>query len=61
MNKELKQAIINFMFENNTEFQLINKTTEKFRQYIYDASGNYCFGGKAVHSFIQIADKLVNL
>lgn len=59
MRKELKLDIINFMFENDKEFQLINTTNEKFRQYIYDNSGNYCIGGEEVHEFILSVDKLL--
>lgn len=59
MRKELKLAIINFMFENDKEFQLVNATNEKFRQYIYDNFGNYCIGGEEVHEFILSVDKLL--
>lgn len=59
MRKELKLDIINFMFENDKEFQLVNATNEKFRQYIYDNSGNYCIGGEEVHEFILSVDKLL--
>ena len=36
MNKKLKQAIVNFIIENEKEFQLTNRTAEEFRPYIYD-------------------------
>jgi len=61
MNKELKKAIVNFMFENENEYQLHNATTEKFRQYIYTPEGEYCFGGKEVGEFIEMTNKLINL
>ena len=31
MNIELKQAIINFIFENTNDFQVTNATTQEFR------------------------------
>ena len=61
MIKDLKQAIIAYMFENDKEFQLVNKTTEKFRQYIYTPEGNYCFGGEEVRNFINAVDDLIQL
>jgi hypothetical protein len=59
MNKELKKAIVNYMFDNSTEFQLLNATTEKFRAYIYDADGEYLIGGQTVGNFISEAAKLI--
>ena len=52
MNKELKKAIVLWIFENDKEFQLHNATVEKFRPYIYDASGNFLIGGEVVSEFI---------
>jgi len=61
MKKELKQAIVNHIFENSTDFQLVNNTTDKFRAYIYDSTGNYLIGGEDVYKFIQAAiDLLTN-
>lgn len=59
MKKELKKAIVNFIFENDTNFQLNNATTEKFRPYIYDADGEYLIGGEEVSIFIKEAVKLL--
>jgi len=59
MNTELKKAIVNFIFENENEFQLHNATSEKFRPYIYDASGNYLIGGEEVSEFITNFLKLM--
>lgn len=59
MNKELKKAIVNYMFDNATEFQLINATKERFRQYIYTEQGEYCYGGEQVAAFILDVEKLV--
>ena len=52
MNPLLKKAIVNFVMENDKEFQLNNAITEKFRPYIYDPSGNYLIGGEDVSEFI---------
>ena len=60
MNKELKKAIVNYMFDNATEFQLINATQERFRQYIYTEKGDYCYGGQLVVDFVSDVNKLVN-
>lgn len=59
MKKELKQAIINFIFDNERDFQLNNATTNKFRNYIYDTAGEYIIGGKDVSDFIDKAIKLI--
>lgn len=59
MNTELKKAIIAFMFDNTNEFQLLNATTNEFRQYIYTPDGNYCIGGERVSEFIRVAEKIV--
>ena len=36
INTELKQAIINYIFENYNLFNRLNCTTKKFKNYIYD-------------------------
>ena len=59
MRKELKKAIIDYIFENEREFQLTNATVEKFRPYIYDADGSYLIGGEEVSRFIDEAIKLI--
>jgi hypothetical protein len=59
MKKELKQAIVNFIFEHDKEFQINNATTQKFRPYIYDADGEYLIGGKEVSEFITEVIKLI--
>lgn len=61
MRKELKQAICNFIFDNENNWQLHIATLEKFRQYIYDADGEYLIGGKEVADFIEHAIKLLSL
>lgn len=59
MRKELKKAIIDYIFENEKEFQLTNSVTTKFRAYIYDDDGNCLIGGEEVYDFIIEAIKLI--
>ncbi len=59
MRKELKKAIIDFMFENSNEFQLINATIKQFSQYIYTEKGEFCIGGEEVSNFIAACYDLV--
>ena len=59
MNTELKKAIIIWMFDNANEFQLLNATTNEFRQYIFNQSGEFLIGGEAVSDFIRFAEKIV--
>ena len=59
MHLELKKAIIDYMFEHNKDFQLVNKTTEKFRQHIYTNDGNFCIGGAEVSAFILNVDMYI--
>lgn len=59
MKTELKKVIIDFIFENEKEFQITNTTIEKFRPYIYDSDGHYLIGGGDVSIFIQEAIKLL--
>lgn len=59
MKTELKKAIVNFILDNEKEFQLHNTTTQKFRAYIYDSEGSYLIGGKEVGEFIRDAIKLL--
>lgn len=53
MKKELKQAIVNFIFDNEKEFQLYTATQKKFRDYIFDSAGEYLIGGNEVSTFIN--------
>lgn len=59
MRTELKKAIIDFIFENEKQFQINNAVTQKFRAYIYDADGNFLIGGEDVSEFIYKAIKLI--
>jgi hypothetical protein len=53
MNLELKKAIVNYIFDNSNEFQIINSVKNKFRLYIYDDKGEYLIGGKHIAEFIE--------
>lgn len=59
MKKELKQAIVNFIFDNERDFQLTKNTTDKFRAYIYTSDGDYLIGGEDVSNFIKNAVNLL--
>ena len=59
MKPQLKKAIIDFIFENEKQFQINNAVTQKFRAYIYDADGNFLIGGEDVSEFIYKAIKLI--
>ena len=59
MKKELKKAIIAYIFDNLTDFQLTNNVTDKFRVYIYDTEGEYLIGGEDVINFIKDAIELL--
>jgi hypothetical protein len=59
MHTKLKQAVIQFIFDNLNEFQLVNATVAHFRPYIYDSKGEYLIGGKEVAGFIVNAARLI--
>lgn len=59
MNKKLKQAIVNYIIDNEKDFQLTNNTTDHFRHYIYTPQGDYLIGGEEVIEFIRDAIKLL--
>lgn len=59
MKTELKKAIVNFIFENEKNFQLHNATVSEFRPYIYDTEGHYLIGGEEVANFIRESIKLL--
>lgn len=61
MNLNLKKEIVDFMLNNTKEFQLLNKTKENFRPYIYNSNGEYLIGGAEVVEFINEFEKLVQL
>ena len=54
MQKELKDQIIKVVRDNINEFQLVNFTMNKFRDYIFTSDGNeYLIGGEEVSKFIS--------
>lgn len=55
MQYSLKKAIIDYIFENINDFQLVNNTKNKFRDYIFDSKGEYLMGGEQVENFIKKA------
>lgn len=59
MNKELKKVIVNWLLDNENEWQRVNKCHEEFRSYIYDDEGNYLIGGEIVSNFISEIDKVI--
>ena len=59
MHKELKKAIIEWLLENENEWQRLNSCKQEFRNYIYDNEGNYLIGGEDVSNFINEADDLL--
>lgn len=59
MFKDLKQAIFNWLLENENQWQRVNACVKAFRAYIYDENGNYLIGGQVISKFIVDADKLL--
>ena len=59
MNIELKQAIVNYIFKNIYDFQIINSTIDQFKNYIYDKEGEYLIGGGDIAKFIKEANNLI--
>jgi len=54
MQKELKDQIIKVVQDNIDEFQLVNFTMNKFRDYIFTSDGSeYLIGGEEVLKFIS--------
>jgi hypothetical protein len=59
MKKELKQAIVNCIFENERQFQITNYVKGEFKDYIYTSQGSFLIGGEEVAEFIENAIKLL--
>ena len=59
IRKELKQAIINWLLENENKWQRISACIQEFRPYIYTDEGNYLIGGKEVSNWIHNIDKIL--
>lgn len=59
IHPELRRAIVEWLFNNESVFNRVNACVDNFRQYIYDAAGNYAIGGKDVHDYIlTMSDEL---
>ena len=56
---ELKQDILKYIFDNKDEYQLTNATIDNFREYIYNAKGEYLIGGELIAEFITKAINLI--
>lgn len=59
MYKELKEAIIKWLLDNENAWQRVNACREYFRAYISDGDGHYLIGGATVSEFIREADELL--
>jgi len=59
INTELKQAIINYIFENYNLFNRLNCTTKKFKNYIFDENWNYLIWWKDIIEWIEKIDKMI--
>lgn len=59
INIELKQAIINYIFEKYNVFNRMNNTIDKFKNYIYDENWEYLIWWKDIIEWIQNIDKLI--
>ena len=59
INTELKQAIINYIFEKYNVFNRLNNTTSKFKNYIFDENWNYLIWWKDIIEWIEKIDKLI--
>ena len=59
MYKELKQQIIQWLFDNENMWQRRNSCIKEFEPYIYKKDGNFLIGGKDVVLFIEKAEKLI--
>ena len=59
MRLELKKAIIDWIFNNMNDFQIVSACHEAFCEYIYNREGNYLIGGAEVSNFIKEAIKLI--
>ena len=55
--RELKKAIVDWLFDNYNAWQRVNACRDAFRQYIYDSNGDYIIGGKDVSNFISKIDR----
>lgn len=59
INLQLKQAIINYIFENYNLFNRLNNTIHNFKNYIYNENWNYLIGWKEIIEWIEKIDKMI--
>lgn len=59
MNNELKRLIINWLLDNENQWQRVNTCRDHFRNYIYDNDGNHIIGGEIVSQFIKDSNNLL--
>ena len=59
IDSAIKRQILNWLLDNEHEFQRINVCHETFRNLIYDSQGEYLVLGADISSFISEADKLI--
>lgn len=59
INTELKQAIINYIFEKYNVFNRLNNTIHNFKNYIYDENWNYLIWWKDILQWIEKIDKMI--
>lgn len=59
VRKELKKAIIDWLYENENRWQRVNSCKSEFAEYIYNNKGEYLIGGKEVADFVIYAEKLL--
>ena len=57
--KELRKAILDWLFENENAWNRVNACVEQFRMYIYYEQGRFMIGWKDVLGFIREADMLM--
>lgn len=59
MNRELKKAILDWLYEHPDAWQRTNACREAFRPYLYDYNGNWLIGAEEIDEFISKAAKLI--
>lgn len=59
MYKELKALILNWLLENENQWNRVNACHDAFREYIYNSAGDYLIGGKDVSEFIILPSRII--
>ena len=57
VHPELRKAIVIWLFDHESTFNRCNACRENFKNYIYDANGQYVFGGEDVSKYITEMDE----